>query len=252
MRKVLDILLFPLLCGLLIILPFLFPAFFQDLFKSVETVVANINERGFLAPLIFILLQLIQVVIFIIPGEVVQIAGGYLFGTVQGTLFSLAGIALGSLCNWYLGYYLGARFVRAISGAARYNKFHTFIKSTRALRVFFVLFLIPGIPKDVLTYLGGAARVPMGSFLLMALGGRLPALVGSSIIGASAAQQQWGITIALIAAALILFLIGILFREKIWTLLSNLRISRAQDRYVNRPKKRDEFVPDDTHQQPPE
>ena len=214
-KWVLDIVLPLLFFIAIVMLPLLFPAFLRDIFTSVESIAESILQQQRHAPLFFVLLQVVQVIIFIIPGEVVQIAGGYLFGVVRGSLLSLAGIALGSLVNWSLGYLLGARFVQAVGGAKRYHKFHTLLQR----RIFFLLFLIPGIPKDLLTYLGGAARVAMPSFMLLAIVGRLPALVGSSIIGAGIARQAWGLTVALTSAALLIFLIGILWREKIISLL---------------------------------
>ncbi len=214
-KRVSDIVLPLLFFVAVVILPLFFPAFLQDIFTSTESVAESIRlqQRG--APLFFVLLQIVQVIIFIIPGEVVQIAGGYLFGVIGGSLLSLAGIALGSIANWSLGYLLGARFVQAVGGTERYRKFHTLLQQRKAWRIFFLLFLIPGIPKDLLTYLGGAARVAMPPFLLLAMAGRLPALIGSTVIGAGIAQQTWGLTIALTSMALLIFLLGVLWREKI-------------------------------------
>ena len=223
MRRILDIILFPLVCAALLALPFLFPNLFRSVFATVESVASTIEPGRPGAPLAFVVLQFIQVVVFIIPGEIVQIAGGYLFGVWRGVLYSLVGIGVGTVCNWAVGYFLGARFVRAICGAERFDKFHRWLQNRRAFGLFLVLFLIPGFPKDALTYVGGAARVPPFRFALIALGGRIPALIGSMVIGSSIAADRWTVVVAVSVVAIVLFVLGVVFGDRLITYVQKLR-----------------------------
>jgi uncharacterized membrane protein YdjX (TVP38/TMEM64 family) len=170
---------------------------------------------GIWAPLVFIAVQFIQVVVFVIPGEVPQLAGGFLFGIGGGWLYSMIGIGLGSGFAFLVARKLGLAFVTRLFGATQVGRFEGFISSSRAMVGFFLLFLIPGIPKDILCYVAGLSRIPLGWFMAISLLGRIPALLGSVILGHAAAEQDWRLLIAVSVIASVLFVLGVVFRAKI-------------------------------------
>jgi len=96
------------------------------------------------------------------------------------------------------------------------------INSKKADAAMFVLFLIPGIPKDVLTYIAGITPVrPLKFFAIITIG-RLPALLASSYIGSSTEKGNYLIVILLSAAAIILFFAGILLKDRIINLVHKI------------------------------
>ena len=128
---------------------------------------------GPFAPAVFIILQALQVVVAPIPGEITGFVGGLLFGKVMGTLYSTVGLTLGSLVAFGIARRFGAALVRRIVKKEYIDRFDYFV-THRGLYVAFILFLIPGFPKDSLCYLLGLTRLRVLDFILMNVFGRLP------------------------------------------------------------------------------
>ena len=199
--------------------------FWPDIIRmasSPEAIQEWLAGFGMWAPLVFIAIQFLQVVVFVIPGEVTQLAGGFFFGIGFGLLYSLLGIGLGSCFAFLVARKLGLAFVTKLFGATQVAKFETFLSSSKAVVAFFLLFVIPGIPKDILCYIAGLSFLPLPLFLAISLIGRLPALVGSVIIGHAAASQDWLILIAIAIIASVLFVLGLVFRQNIHERIESL------------------------------
>jgi uncharacterized membrane protein YdjX (TVP38/TMEM64 family) len=185
------------------------------LFGDPERLRAWVSSFGVLAPLVFVGLQVLQVVVFVIPGEVPQIAGGYLFGALQGTLLSIAGIAAGSTVCFWLARGLGVPFVGAFFDSTQVSRMRALASSPRSRIVFFLLFVIPGIPKDILCYVAGLSAMRFGTFFFVSLLGRLPGILGSAVMGDAAAGRRWLLAGIVGGSALVLFVAGYLLRERI-------------------------------------
>ena len=115
-----------------------------------------LTSLGSYSPTFFILLQALQVVIALIPGELTGIVGGYVYGVSFGFIFSTLGLALGSLVAFELARILGRPFVEKFVNQKLIKKFE-FLTSDAGATLCFLLFLLPGFPKDVLCYLLGLA-----------------------------------------------------------------------------------------------
>jgi uncharacterized membrane protein YdjX (TVP38/TMEM64 family) len=79
----------------------------------------------------------------------------------------------------------------------------------------FVLFLIPGIPKDILTYIAGLTPVKPVKFLMIAVVARLPALFVSCYIGANLQERNYAVVIAASIAAILLFIAGVFLKDRV-------------------------------------
>jgi uncharacterized membrane protein YdjX (TVP38/TMEM64 family) len=132
-----------------------------------------ISSFGPYSALVFIVLQALQVVVAPVPGEITGFVGGLLFGKVAGTIYSTVGLTLGSLLAFAIARWLGAAFVHKIVKREFIDRFDYFV-THRGLYVAFILFLIPGFPKDSLCYLLGLTRLRLLDFVLMNLFGRVP------------------------------------------------------------------------------
>lgn len=174
-----------------------------------------LNSYGWKGVLVFMLIQLLQVVVAAIPGEFVQIAGGYIYGTWLGTLYSLTGIVAGSVIVFFVARLLGYPIVKTFVSQKNLEKFDFMMNSSKSEIAMFILFLIPGIPKDILTYLAGLTPVKPLKFFIIITIGRLPALLASSYIGYNTQKGNYLIVIILSAAALALFAAGILLKDRI-------------------------------------
>jgi len=214
-RRALAIVGFPLLVAAVLIPVIVFRQEIWRLFTSVERLQEWVAASGPVAPLVFIAIQVLQVVVFVIPGEVAQIAGGYLFGTWLGALYSAAGIIIGSAIDFFLARLLGVPFVNALFSAGKVQETRSLLDSSRSKTVFFLLFLIPGIPKDVLCYVAGLSPLSFRFFILASMAGRLPGIIGSALIGNSAADRRWILAGSILAAAVVLFMAGFFLRERI-------------------------------------
>ena len=213
---------FPLFIASVITLAVLYRGPLTALFRSPEAVRVWVASSGPLAPLAFMAAQVLQVVVFVVPGELVQIGGGFAFGLWMGTLWSVLGILAGSLVNFALGRSLGRRFVEAIFSADRLESIERATASGKAAAGFFLLFAIPGIPKDALTYVAGATRLSLLNFIVVSTLGRLPGIIGSAFMGSAVYEQDYRAAIVMVSLASVLFFLGLLFREKLHELIAHL------------------------------
>jgi uncharacterized membrane protein YdjX (TVP38/TMEM64 family) len=227
-KKLLSLIVFPLLIGATLVVVIIFRAEIWQIFSSSENIRKAVEGWGIAAPLAFIALQVIQVVIFIIPGEVPQIAGGYLFGMWWGTLYSVIGILLGSSFNFLLARIFGVPFVSALFKAERLKKFDAISRSPRAQIAFFLLFVIPGLPKDVLCYVAGLSPMRYPVFVFVSMVGRLPGIVGSAGMSGAAAANKWVIAAIILGVASLLFVLGVIFRERLQRFVEKIVVRKPQ------------------------
>ncbi len=176
---------------------------------------ALIQSDGKTGVLIFIAFQVLQVLISVIPGEVVQIAGGYIYGLWLGTLYLVVGLLIGSVLAFYSARLLGYPVLKALIPQAKFNKFRALLRNKKFEAVVFLLFLLPGLPKDLFTYAAGLTAVPPLKFFLIATGARLPALIGSVYIGTNLQEEDYLTVIILMGGAILLFLIGYFTKDRI-------------------------------------
>lgn len=128
-------------------------------------------------------LQILQVFVALIPGELIELALGYSFGFLGGTAVCLIGIAIATVPVFLLTKRLGTRFVEIFFSREQIENL-SFIKSeTKLRRLIFLLFFIPGTPKDLLTYFVGLTPLRLGDFLMLTLTARIPSIVTSTASG---------------------------------------------------------------------
>jgi len=196
--------------------------------KSPEVLDRFIESYGSISALVYAVLQIVQVVIFMIPGEIIQVAGGYIFGTWLGTLLSVVGILLGTIIAFFAARVFGYSLVNRLVSPKKLEKFEFLINNSKSEIAMFVLFLVPGIPKDSLVYISGLTPVKPLRFLAISIVARLPGIWGAAYIGAHLQQKDYLPVWILSGAALVLFVLGALNREWIVGRLHRLRRS-SQD-----------------------
>lgn len=210
---------FPFIIAAVALAGVVFRTEIADVYRNRETVRAWMEGLGVLGPLVFIGMQILQVVVFVIPGELTQASGGFIFGFWGGAILSLVGIAAGSLVNYGIGRFSGRPFIRGILGEERLEKAEKALtENRRAEAGYFLLFLVPGIPKDILCYIAGMAKTPLVEFLAASMIARLPGIAGSTLIGMAAYSGRIALALWLFAAAVILFIAGLVWRKplEVW------------------------------------
>ena len=158
----------------------------SDYGQLVETM-----RGGLWSPLVCIGVQFLQVVIFVIPGEITQIAAGYVFGAWLGFVYSLVGIALGSMFDFWFARLVGRPVVERIMGRERLQRIDELLRSRKGRSALFVLFLIPGMPKDAMSYGAGLTQLGMGEFVVVSGLARTPALLFSTLMGSQLYERDY-------------------------------------------------------------
>ena len=165
--------------------------------------------------LVFILFHIIQVVIAVIPGDPVQIAGGYIYGTLWGTIYSTLGTLLGSIIALYIVHLLGFSIIRLLVSPKYVQKFDFLIKNKRTEIIMFILYLIPAFPKDFLTYIAGLTSIKPVRFFFITTIARFPEIHITSYIGAHLEQNSYTEVIIASVIVLLVFVISFFLRNKI-------------------------------------
>lgn len=170
-----------------------------------DRVRAWVDEHDVLARLVFVAAVALQIVVAVLPGGPLEVAGGYAFGAAECAALCLLGAALGTLVVVALVRTLGMRVVSLFFRPEKIASLKWFRDARRFEMVMFLCFLIPGVPKDILTYVAALSACPSRRIVLLTTLGRAPAVVVSALAGDVAAQGDWmtAAAIALIALALV-------------------------------------------------
>ncbi|GCD08669.1 TVP38/TMEM64 family protein [Clostridium tagluense] len=182
---------------------------YSYMFKNPNILKEVIRSYGNFSILVFILMQVIQVVVFFIPGEFIQVAGGYIFGTFLGGIISLMGITLGSIVVYFISNNYGKLLVEKLILNKKVKFFRKILKAGSKKFVVFIFYLIPGIPKDALAYICGVSDISFKDFFIYSTLGRIPGIFISSYFGQKI--YAWDVTslITIGITMIILSLIGI-------------------------------------------
>ena len=171
---------------------------------------AWVDEQGILAPIAFLGMLVLQIVVAVIPGEPLEIAAGYAFGAVEGTLLCLFGAFLGRVAVFLLVRKLGARAVDVFFPLDKLNELK-FLQNKRRLTLWvFLLFFLPGTPKDVLCYVVGLTDLPLRSWLIISAIAPLPSIVTSTIGGDALGMGDYGFALLVFVITVVISGLGLL------------------------------------------
>jgi uncharacterized membrane protein YdjX (TVP38/TMEM64 family) len=184
------------------------------LFQDQDQVREWLAQFGALGPLVSILLNIAQVLLAPIPGQVIGLANGYLYGVIMGTLYSLIGVMLGTAIAMVLGRVLGRPVVERFVSAEHLDRWDSLATKRGPLVLFFV-FLLPLLPDDIVAFAVGLSPISIPYALILAAVGRLPGLVVSSWVGANATSLSPAGWVAVGVSALALGALVLRFRARL-------------------------------------
>lgn len=169
----------------------------------------QLNEYGLFGELLFSLVMTLQVVFVFLPGEIVEVVAGFLYGPWMGMFICLFGAAMGGCIIYWLVGRWGKKWVQLFISEDKLNKVY-FLKNTEKLvSIVFVLFFIPGTPKDLITYFLPFTSMKLTTFLWVSSVARIPSVVSSTIAGNALGIQEYTFGIVVFAITGIVSLLGL-------------------------------------------
>lgn len=155
-----------------------------------------IRSFGALGPLVLLGLQILQVFIALIPGEIVETAAGYVLGPWLGTAVCYLGIAFASSLIFTLTRRYGVKLVEVFVSREKINELRFLNTAQKRNMLIFLIFFIPGTPKDLLTYFVGLTDIRLRTFLLLSMVARVPSVISSTFGGHLLGEEKyWGAVI---------------------------------------------------------
>lgn len=164
--------------------------------------------------IIFIFIRSIQTIIKFIPAEVLEIASGYAWGAVWGMVYCIIGNLMGTIVILVLTKRLGKGLLESFLSEKKKQLLMNLQKSDKIYALLFILYLIPGTPKDGFTYFAGLLEVKIIPFALVTTIARAPSVLVSTIGGSTLAEQQYVLSILIFASSIIVALLGGFFYKK--------------------------------------
>ena len=161
------------------------------------------------ARVVYMGLVVLQIMVAFIPGEPLELAGGYVFGAWEGTLLCLAADAIGSALVLLLVRRFGTKLVRLFFSQEKLDSLGFLKTSPRRTLLFLLVFMVPGTPKDLLCYFGGLTDIKLPALLLITILGRIPSVVTSTVGGSALGSQSYGFAAAVFAGTLLVSLGGL-------------------------------------------
>lgn len=175
---------------------------------------ALVRGFGLLGPVVLVVLQAAQVVVAPVPGQVLAVVSGYLYGPWFGTLYNVIGITIGSTIAFWLSRRYGRSYVERIAHEEVLAAFDA-LDDTHVGGILFGCFLVPGLPDDVICFLGGLSDLSLRRFVVIAVVGRTPSFFLVNVLGSSLWAGRLGVSLGVSAALVVLSLLGYLLWNRL-------------------------------------
>lgn len=196
-----------------------------DLFLDRQRMLAFIHKHRAYAAVFFIGLQSLQVVAAPVPGEVTGFVGGYVFGTFWGIVYSTIGLTIGSWFAFMISRLLGRHIVESVVSPDVIKRYD-YVMKHKGLFLAFLMFLIPGFPKDILCYILGLGHMGQRAFLLVSTSGRLLGTTLLTIGGTYFRDARYGAFFTVVGIGIGTILAVMIYRENIEGWFRRMRLAQ--------------------------
>lgn len=192
-----------------------------NIFRSIDGAKDFLDDYKEYSYVVYVILQVIQVVVTILPQQFTQLAGGYFFGPVITIVLSVLGMLIGTFISYYLSKLLGKEFIYKSIGKEQFEKYQSVFTGKRANIATALVYVIPGLPKDLFAYIAGIAGMRLIPFLIISTICRLPGVLISIFAGKFISEKSWVMLIIVLCIGAIF--VGVLFfnRKKLLDKLFN-------------------------------
>ncbi len=177
-KKVLKIISYLLILLLVIVVAIMFR---KNLFQSPEQIVEVVKRYGIYGPIIFLIIQLTQVILPIIPGGISNLAGVLLFGSIKGFILNYIGVVSGSTVCFVLSKKYGIKVVNILFKKETIKKYMKYLNNDKFDKIFFITILLPFFPDDLLCYIAGLSKMNIKKFMIIIMLGKPLSLLLYSI-----------------------------------------------------------------------
>jgi len=177
--------------------------------KNPEQFRSFIESKGILGFLVFIGIQVLQIIFALIPGEIVEVGAGYAYGAWLGLLYCLIGVIIATIPIFFLTRILRHKFLNVIIDSEKLKKNKILNNENNLELLFFILYFIPGTPKDLITYLAGLTKIKPSVFLIINIIGRIPSILSSTYAGAALERQNYFASIIIFSLSAVISIIGL-------------------------------------------
>lgn len=168
-----------------------------------------IDSLGLFGVLLMLAIQVLQIIVAIIPGEPIELIMGLMYGTFGGLALTLGGILIGTTAVYFAMKRFGIGFAKKFVNVEKFEQLKFLRDPKKRDSLIFLLFFIPGTPKDVLTYFAPLTGIPFPRFLILSALARIPSVVSSTVVGASVSEGEFLRSIIIFALTGIVGLAGI-------------------------------------------
>lgn len=183
--------------------------------KEPENFRALVEESGVMSRFICAVMLIIQTVLALIPGEPFEILSGYAFGTLEGTLLCILSSTIGSIIVFLISRKFGTRFVEIFFSMDKINSLKILNDRKKMYFLIFLLFFIPGTPKDLLTYVAGLTPIKLLPYTIITTIAKIPSIITSTIGGDAFGEQKYLYAIIVFIITGIISLTGLIIYNKI-------------------------------------
>jgi uncharacterized membrane protein YdjX (TVP38/TMEM64 family) len=174
-------------------------------------------------------IQILQVIICIIPGQPIQLAASFLFGVLKGYLISIVGAFIGAFIAFYIARALGKDALEAFFGEEKVNDYHRKLNSGKGLTAVLLIYLIPGVPKDLVAYVAGISDMRLRPFLLVSTIGRSPGMLGSLLTGYFISSKNYAAIGVLAVVTAVILIVCFIKRKQLVAMLDDLEKKDEQN-----------------------
>ncbi|MCI5774487.1 MAG: VTT domain-containing protein [Erysipelotrichaceae bacterium] len=178
------------------------------------TLKLQLQSYGVLGIVVMILIVAGQVVFAFLPGEIVEVLSGYIYGDIFGMIICMIGMSLGTMIIFGLVKLFGNSVLYRMINKDELQKVRFLQDSQRLDMLLFIIFFIPGTPKDLITYFAPLLKIKLHKFILITMFARIPSIITSTIGGNAIGEKNYLFSIVVFVITGIISLIGIYFYQR--------------------------------------
>lgn len=176
---------------------------------------AWVQSHGMWSWLVCIGMMVLQIIVAIIPGGPLEIGAGYAFGPVVGSVLCIVGSIIGCTLVFQFVRVFGIKLIEAFFSIEKIRSLK-FLHDERKRNILaFVIFALPGTPKDLLSYFMGLTDIKLSTWLLISTIARIPAIIVSAMGGDALGSQKYVMAIIVFVVTLVISAIGMYVYKKI-------------------------------------
>lgn len=173
-----------------------------------------VESLGVFGILLLILVQVLQIIVAFIPGEVIEFVSGAMYGATGGLVIDLVGILIGETIIYYVVKVLGESVVEKVAGNEKIKKLKFLKNEKKRDLILFLLFFIPGTPKDAICYVAPLFKIPYKPLIVISIIARIPSVLSSTYAGAAFGEGDIYKTILMYAIIAVISIAGILINQR--------------------------------------